>query len=188
MLHAPRARFVAGALLLATIVAVVPATAAGASTSSPDEWTGAVCGALDTWVHDVNAAAEKVAASRPTSAVNVRTKLTKLLAVAQRETNALLGVLRKAGQPDVKGGKQIAATLREGFVQVQRTIVGAKKALAQASTKDPKAFMNATRSVQDSLEAGLEGVQAAFSAARSADAAPLLTAFAADKHCRRVAE
>jgi hypothetical protein len=186
--RAPRARFVAGVVLLATVLALVPASTVGAATASPDQWTGAVCGALDSWVHDVHAAAEKVATSRPTSARNVRTKLTKLLALSQRETAALLAALKKAGQPDVKGGKQIAATLREGFVQVQRTVVDARKTLAKASTKDPKAFMDATRSVQDSLEAGLEGVQAAFSAARTADVGPLLTAFAANKHCRHVAE
>jgi len=165
---------------------LVVAVPAGAATS-PQKWTSSVCGALDTWVDDVEAASEKVATSKPTSAANVKKKLTQLLTLTQRETKTLIADLRAAGSPDVRGGKQIAATLREGFAQVLRSIAGARKSLATAKTKDSVAFLNAARSVQDALESSLEGVQAAFSAARSADVAPLLAAFDANKRCQAVA-
>ena len=87
----------------------------------------------------------------------------------------------------MKGGKQIAATMRDGYAQVLRIVAGAKKSLGKVSTKDPVAFTNAVRGVQDSLESGLEGVQAAFSAVRSADAPTLVAAFAANKRCEDVA-
>jgi len=184
---APRLRFVAVLVLATALLVAVPVAPAAAAGSSPKKWTGSVCGALDSWVEGVSAASAKVAGSKPKSAKNVQKKLTALLALTQRKTSSLLAALRSAGQPDVKGGKQIVATLREGFTQVQRTVAGAKKSLAKASTKDPEAFMNATRSVQDALEAGLEGVQAAFSAVRTADVEPLLVAFAANKRCQAVA-
>ena len=179
-------RFVAGTVLALTIVAALGATPASAATS-PSTWASSVCGALDSWVSDISTASAKVAESKPKSTANVKQKLTKLVALAQRETSSLLADLKSAGRPEVKGGKQIAATLREGFAQVQRIISGAKKTLAKTSTKDPTAFLNATRSVQDALESGLEGVQAAFSAVRTADAAPLLAAFTANKRCQAVA-
>jgi hypothetical protein len=175
--------FVAGVVLATSLLGAVPAGAA----TSPQKWAHSVCGALDSWVDEVHAASEKVAASKPTSAANVRKKLTKLLARTQSETSALIADLKAAGQPDVKGGKQIAATIREGFRQVLSSIADAKKSLAKVKTKDSTAFMNAARSVQDALESSLEGVQAAFSAVRTADVAPLLAAFAADKRCEAVA-
>ena len=64
----------------------------------------------------------------------------------------------------------------------------AKRSLAQAPTTDPTTFMTAACTAQDALEAGLEGIQAAFSAARTADAAPLLKAFAANDDCQNVAD
>ena len=175
--------FVAVAMLATSLSTALPAGAV----TAPPQWARAVCGALDTWVDDVHEASEKVAASRPTSAANVRRKLTKLLALTERETKTLLSDLAAAGRPDVKGGKQIAATIREGFRQVLSAVTGAKKSLAKAKTNDPNAFMHAARTVQDALESSLEGVQAAFSAARTADVAPLLAAFDDEKDCEAVA-
>jgi hypothetical protein len=180
----PRAAGVVAAVVLVT--SLFAAAPSGAATS-PDAWASSVCGALDTWVDSVQSASEKVASSKPTSAANVRKKLTKLLAVTEKRTAALLADLKAAGRPDVKGGKQIAATIREGFRQVLSAVADAKRSLAKANTGDATAFLNSARSVQDALESSLEGVQAAFSAVRSADIAPLLAAFAADKHCGAVA-
>jgi hypothetical protein len=175
--------FVAVAMLATPLVTALPAAAA----TAPEPWAAAVCGALDTWVDDVRDASEKVATSRPTSAVNVRKKLTKLLAVTERETKTLLSELGDAGRPAVKGGKQIAATIREGFRQVLSAVTAAKQSLAKVKTNNPTGFMNATRAVQDALESSLEGVQAAFSAARTADVAPLVAAFDDQRDCEAVA-
>jgi hypothetical protein len=175
--------FVAGVVLTASLLGGAPAQAA----TAPVQWADSVCGALRSWVDTVHNASAAAAKSKPGSAANVRTKLTKLLALTQHETSSLLADLKRAGEPDVKGGKQIAATIREGFRQVLGAVADAKKTLAKAKTKDPTGFLNAARSVQDALESSLEGVQAAFSAARTADVAPLLAAFAADKDCRAVA-
>ena len=174
---------VAAAMLLVGMLAS-PALAAGAS---PKAWAKSVCGALDSWTSDVTAASAKAAKAKPKSAVEVRKQLTRLLATTEVQTRSLLADLKRAGQPDVKGGKQIAATMREGYAQVLRIVAGSKKTLGKVETLDPVAFTNAVRGVQDSLESGLEGVQAAFSAVRSADAPTLIAAFEANKRCRNVA-
>jgi hypothetical protein len=179
----PLLGFVAVATLATSLATALPAVAV----TAPDPWATAVCGALDTWVDDVREASAKVASSRPTSAANVRRKLTRLLALTERETKTLLSELGDAGRPDVKGGKQIAATIREGFRQVLSAVTDAKRSLAKAKTNNPTAFMNAARTVQDALESSLEGVQAAFSAARTADVAPLLEAFDDRPDCEAVA-
>jgi hypothetical protein len=186
MVSLPCRWFVAGIAAAALLVGTF-ASPALAATASPKAWATSVCGALDSWTTQVTAASAKAAKAKPTSAVDVRKKLTKLLATTETETKSLIADLKNAGQPDVKGGKQIAATMRDGYAQVLRIVVGAKKSLGKVSTKDPVAFTNAVRGVQDSLESGLEGVQAAFSAVRSADAPTLVAAFAANKHCEDVA-
>ena len=176
--------FVAVAMLATPLVTALPAAAA----TAPEPWAAAVCGGAR-HVGSTTCArpARRSATSRPTSAVNVRKKLTKLLALTERETKTLLSELGDAGRPAVKGGKQIAATIREGFRQVLSAVTGAKQSLAKAKTNNPTGFMNAARGVQDALESSLEGVQAAFSAARTADVAPLLAAFDDQKDCEAVA-
>jgi paraquat-inducible protein B len=178
-------RFVAALLLSVALVAALAAPAAAAGTA-PKKWTKSVCGALDSWVNDVNAASAKVTKRAPKSAASLKKKLGRLLTQTQNETKSLLATVKRAGRPDVKGGKQIAATMREGLTQVQRTVTEARKTLARAPAKDPTAFTNAARAVQDALESGLEGVQAAFSAARTADAPELVAAFAANQRCQSV--
>ena len=180
---APLRRLIATVGLVATLLlaATIPAGA-----TSPKAWTNSVCGALDMWVTKVNAASAKTSKTAPKSSVDAKKRLTKLLSTTQQQTKVLLADVKDAGKPDVKGGQQIAATMREGFVQVQRTVAQAKRSLAQAPTTDPTTFMTAARTAQDALEAGLEGIQAAFSAARTADAAPLLKAFSANDDCQAV--
>lgn len=186
MVSLPCRWFVAVAVA-AALVGGTLASPALAATASPKAWAKSVCGALDSWTTEVTAASAKAAKAKPKSAVGVRKQLTKLLATTELETKSLIADLRDAGQPDVKDGKQIAATMRDGYAQVLRIVAGAKKSLSKISTKDPVAFTNAVRGVQDSLESGLEGVQAAFSAVRSADAPTLVAAFAANKRCKDVA-
>jgi paraquat-inducible protein B len=169
---------------LATILLLAATVPAGAA--SPKAWTTSVCGALDTWVTKVSAASATTTKTAPKSSVDAKKRLTKLLSTTQQQTKELLAEVTEAGKPDVKGGQQIAATMREGFAQVQRTVAQARRSLAQAPTSDPTTFMAAARTAQDALEAGLEGIQAAFSAARTADAAPLLKAFAANDDCQAV--
>jgi hypothetical protein len=177
-------RLVAAGALTALLVLSV-GLPAGAATS-PKSWASSVCGALDTWVTRVQNASAKTAEATPTSATDVKKRLTKLLATAQAATKQASSKLKSAGQPSVKGGQQIAALVREGFAQAQRTITQAKKSLASAKTTDPEGFTTAARTAQDGLEAGLEAIQAAFSAARTTDAPPLVKAFAADDDCQAV--
>ncbi|MEX2256213.1 MAG: hypothetical protein WEC34_12300 [Acidimicrobiia bacterium] len=179
-------RFAAAGILAVTLLVSV-APAAGAATQSPKKWAGSVCGALDAWIGDITAASDAAGKAAPTSSAQVKKKLTKVLVLTQGETKTLIKKLKAAGEPDVKGGKQIAATMREGYAQVLRTVTSARKVLSKASTKDPTVFMNAARTAQDALESGLEGIQAAFSAARTADTPALVTAFAANKRCQAVA-
>jgi len=174
-------------LVIATLAVALPlAAASGAGAASPKDWAGSVCGALDTWVTKVSAASAKTSQSVPSSAADAKKRLMKLLTTTQRHTKTLVAELKRAGKPDVKGGQQVAATMREGFAQVQRTITQARKSLASAPTSDPTTFMTGARTAQDALEAGLEGIQAAFSAARTADAPALVKAFAANDDCAAV--
>ncbi len=174
------------AVVLATAAAVVlPVSAAGAATPPP-KWAKAVCGATSTWVTQVAKAADLAAATVPESADSVQKSLGKLLATTVKRTAAVRKKLTKAGTPRVPNGKQIAATVKEGFRQVESSLKQAKKSLSAASTTDPIAFTTTARGVQDAMESGLESIQAAFSATRDADAAALLKAFEANSSCASI--
>ena len=167
---------------MACIAIVVPASAAGAATAPP-KWATAVCGAVNGWVTSVAKAADLATATVPESAASVKKTLGKLLASTVKSTAAVRKKLAKAGVPGVPDGKQIAATVKEGFRQVDGALKQAKKSVAAAAATDPAAFTATVRGVQDALESGLEGLQAAFSATRDADATALITAFSRTRSC-----
>jgi len=168
-------------LVIAASIAA-PISSAGAATAPP-KWAKAVCGATSAWVTQVAKVADRAAATVPESADSVKKTLGRLLATTAKSTAAVRKKLAKAGIPGVPNGKQIAATVKEGFRQVESSVKQAKKSLSRASTADPVAFSTTARGVQDALESGLESIQAAFSATRDADADALLEAFAATSSC-----
>lgn len=171
---------------LAVVAAIaLPISAAGAATAPP-KWAKAVCGATSTWVTQVAKAADLATATVPESSASVKKTLGRLLAVTAKSTAAARAKLAKAGVPSVPNGKQIAATVNEGFRQVNSSIKQAKKSLSRAATTDPVAFNTTARGVQDALESGLESIQAAFSATRDADAEALLEAFATTSSCTAI--
>ena len=182
-------RLLAAAVLIGALAALLPVApaAAAAPATAPKPWAKAVCGALDGWVSAVSAASEKAAAAPPQSAAAAKKRLTTLLARTTKATAKLRKRLATAGKPDVSGGKQLAATISEGFRQVESSVKGAEQSLAAAPSSDPAAFTAAARASQDALESGLESIQAGFSAVRDADAGPLLAAFRAQQACQAVA-
>lgn len=176
---------------MATVVALTsiigtsivgPISAAGAATPPP-KWAKAVCGATSTWVTQVAKGADLAAATVPESADSVKKTLGALLATTVKSTAALRKKVAKAGAPNVPDGKQIAATVKEGFKQVESSVKQARKSLSGAATTDPVVFATTVRGVQDALESGIESIQAAFSATRDADSPALLKAFAATSSC-----
>jgi hypothetical protein len=191
------ARLLAGIVLCGAVFAALPVATAGAATratapesarvTAPAPWAKSVCGALDAWVRAVTKASSKAADSSPTTAAATKKALTGLLNRTVKETAKVRAKLAKAGKPSVSGGKQIAATVNEGFRQVNSSLKGAKQSLAAADPADAATFTAAVRGTQDALESGLESIQAAFSAARDADASALVTAFAAEPTCQAVA-
>ena len=176
---------------------LIPATSAGATdpgaasgsrvVTAPPPWAKAVCGALDGWVSAVDAASTKAATKAGGSTASTKRTLNALLRSTTKETAKLRKRLASAGKPSVAGGKQVAATIREGFRQVESSLKGAQRTIATASASDPSAFTNAVRASQDAVESGLESIQAAFSAARDTDAGALLAAFKAQPACQNVA-
>lgn len=172
----------AAATVVVLVSIVGPISAAGAATPPP-KWAKAVCGATSTWVTQVGKAADLAAATVPESADSVKKTLGTLLSTTIKSTAALRKKVAKAGAPGVPDGKQIAATVKEGFKQVESSVKQAKKSLAGAATADPVAFTTTVRGVQDALESGIESIQAAFSATRDADSPALLKAFAATSSC-----
>jgi hypothetical protein len=177
------------ALIPLTALLVGGVLVAGASTAGavpPEKWTTSVCGALDTWRQDIDAAAAAAAESPATDAKSAKKSLGTLMSSIDDATVDLGAALKQAGSPDGSGGKKIASTLRSSFKQVDRAIAEAKRTIAKTKTADQGAFVTSVRAGQDGAEAGLESAQAALGAARYLDTPELLQAFAADPACASV--
>ncbi|MFO7590635.1 MAG: hypothetical protein R6X23_07020 [Acidimicrobiia bacterium] len=125
---------------LAVVAAIaLPISAAGAATAPP-KWAKVVCGATSTWVAQVAKAADLATDRVPESSAAVKKTLGRLLTVTVKSTAAARKKIAKAGTPAVPNGKQIAATVKEGFRQVDSSVKQAKKSLSSAATTDPLAF------------------------------------------------
>lgn len=175
----------ATASLAIAVSIVLPVSAAGAATAPP-KWAKAVCGATSAWVAQVAKAADLATATVPESSASVKKTLGRLLTTTVKSTATARKKLAQAGTPAVPNGKQIAATVKEGFRQVDSSLKQAKKGLANAAATDPVGFNTTVRGIQDGLESGLESIQAAFSAARDADDQALLKAFARTSSCTAI--
>lgn len=165
---------------------VLAAGVAGAGAAPPEKWTASVCGALDTWRQDIDAAAATAGESPATDAKSAKKTLGTLLTSIDDATGELGAALKQAGAPTGTGGKKIASTLRSSFKQVDRAIAEAKRTVAKAKLADQGAFVTSVRAAQDGAEAGLESAQAALGAARYLDTPELLQAFKADTACASV--
>ena len=185
MHHSPRGRVVAVAVAVALVTMSAGARASAPVKAKPAAWAKTVCGSLGTWLATIDAAAASASATPPTTPAAGKKALVKLVASALGATKKLIAALKKVGPPAVKGGSDVASTVIDQFTQTARTFSAARKALKSLPTDAP-GFVTAARGAQDALESGLEHVQAAFNAATTLDAAPLVAAFNAQPVCQQL--
>lgn len=167
--------------LLAT--SAVTAGAIASTKTKPAKWAATVCTSLGDWVTTIEAAGEKAAATAPTTPAAGKKSLVKLIGSAIGATKALVKKLKAAGVPAVDDGALVASTIGQQFKAVQSALTSARTTLKQIPADDPVAFVAQSRTAQDAIEAGLEGVQGALNAATNLDVAPLVEAFNAEPSC-----
>ena len=145
--------------LLATAALVLVAGACGGgdetpSGASPDQWSADVCGALQTWVTDIQTRGQALGAStgNSTSIPDARAKIVDYLDTTVTRTDDMLDKVEAAGAPAVDEGDAIASDLR-------RELANMKVAFEQARDKaknlptEPSAFVDGAQRLGTELAA-----------------------------------
>jgi len=181
-------RVTRGLMIAAAVTCLLATSAASAGAAvptktKPAKFAASVCTSLGDWVTKIEAAAEKASATPPTTPAAGKKALVKLVGSAIGATKTLVAKLKKAGTPAVEDGALVASTVTQQFKAVQSALTSARVTLKQIPADDPVAFVAQSRTAQDAIESGLEGVSGALDAASNLDVAPLAEAFNAESSC-----
>lgn len=174
-----------GSLLVTHIaLGVGSAGAAAPAKAKPAAWAKTVCTSLTAWIDKIESASASASATPPATPADGKKSLVKMVSASISATKKLVKKVKKVGAPAVENGSSVQSIVLGQLKQVQSTLTGAKATLQQLPTDDPSAFVAQSRTAQDAIEAGLEGVQAALNAASDLDIAPLVEAFNAESSCQ----
>ena len=149
----------------------------------PAPYAKSLCSKIGKWQSTIVDASDDATAAGPTTAKAAKKVLLKLINRSLKATKKVVKDLKKVGDPDVTGGKQISNIFRQGFSQVVSRLTQTRQALKDADTGDTATFQAAARTAEDALEAGLESVQQGLRAAGTIDVPELNEAFNAESAC-----
>jgi hypothetical protein len=178
------AALVATLLVTSAAVGGGSASAAAPVKAKPAAWAKTVCTSLTTWIGSIESVSADASATPPATPADGKKALVKMVNASIAATKKLVKKVKKVGAPAVENGSSVQSIVLGQLKQVQSTLTGAKATLQQLPTDDPAAFVAQSRTAQDAIEAGLEGVQAAINAASDLDIEPLVAAFNAEASCQ----
>lgn len=167
--------------LTVTAAALVAMTAlpAAAETVPPDEYADAACSEVVDWAEGLTSASEDFdAAETPSEAADA-------LEGAVDDTVALIKQLRKAGTPDVEGGKASARALIVPFKD-GRGLLRDAAADAADLPDDGDGFADGKTEIDEALDEGFTGLGPDIDAVEADADAELQDAFEADSSCNEV--
>ena len=125
-----------------------------------DDWAEGFCNALNRWqtsatkVRDLVQGVVDDGVGSSAKAKVVRAKVVGGFAAASKAAEAASDDIDELGDPDVKGGAKIRATLVSAIADTGTAFSAAKAAAAKAST-DPAKFQKAMRSVYQQVDGDL---------------------------------
>ena len=172
---------VAGTLSLGALAPMAGASVAPAAATP--KWAKTVCTSIGTWLDTLDGAATKAMSGTAASSTTAKKKLVTVLGQATTATNALVVRLGKAGAPAVPDGKALAKTLRDQYRQLAKSLKGGGPISSRLTLPIRSPSPARRGGVEDAFESAFEQSQAAFNAAGSLDAPPLVDAFLAEKAC-----
>jgi hypothetical protein len=165
---------------------VSTAGAAAPAKTKPAKWAAQVCTSVGDWVDQIEAASTAAAATPPTTPADGKKALLKLIGTTIKSTKKLLGQLKKAGTPAVDDGKGTAKVLTDQVKVLQSALTSARSTVKSIPPDDGPAFVAQSRTAQDAIEAGIEGVNGAIQIATSLDDPALVAAFNDEAACAEI--
>jgi len=139
---------------------VVVAASAGAKTTDVDTWTVGFCNALEGWqtsatkVRDVVQGVVDDGVTSAAKAKALRAKIVRGFGAASKAAGGASDDIDELGDPDVRGGARIRATLVSAIADTATAFDDAKAVAAKAST-DPAKFQKAMRAIYQQVDADL---------------------------------
>lgn len=154
-------------------------TEASASVSA-SEYADTVCGALNTWLTDIQTAAGSLPTNMSDPA-QAKTELVSFLDGLAGDTDTLISTVEGAGTPDVDGGEDAAAAMSESFNNVKTIFEQARDTVSNLSTDNAKEFGQALQDLGTSLQDASDGATSSLDNISSPE---LETAFSESQACQ----
>ena len=123
---------------------------AASGSSTAEEYANTVCGALATWIGDMQTMNQDMPTSFK-SAKEGKQALTQAFAGAVESTNTLVETVEAAPAPDVEGGEEAHAAVVQSLKNVQTIMSDAQEEIAGLSTKNDAAFAGNIQGIATSL-------------------------------------
>jgi len=136
-------------LALCVCSAVAIGGCGGSSSNAPGTYVKSVCTALAKWSSSIRAAGTQLQSSS-TSATSLNKGKQQYLAFVKAlvgDTDTAIGQLKKAGEPDVKRGKQISSELVKAFAEAKAGLSNAANNAAAIPTSGAAAYQAAASGV-----------------------------------------
>ena len=141
-----------------TVLAVGVAVGLVAACGKPDAvapkaWAKSVCQAVKPWSSDIRRlqgeARQKITAK--SDATQTKTELITLFGGMSQSTDAALVKVRRAGVPDVDGGKKISDQFISALTAAGKSFTMGKDAVAALPTDNPTTFYNGVVKAGDQM-------------------------------------
>lgn len=145
------------------------------------DYASSVCGALETWVTDIQDRAGKITEGiDPGDAKAGKKRLQEFMNETVNGTERLISKVEDAGVPDTDGGEEAAEQIQSDLGEVKTILEGAEEDIADLPTNDPKGFGTGAQEIASSLQ---QATGEASSTIGSANSEELTEAFEKSEDC-----
>jgi hypothetical protein len=153
--------------------------AASPTESTADAYASAVCGALDTWLTDIQSASSSLTAGI-TDPSQAKDQLVTFLDGLAQSTEQMVTTVKEAGVPAVEAGQEAAAAIQDSLSNVKTVFEDARDQIANLSTSNPKEFAQALKDIGSSMQAAASQATSSLDGITDPD---LNEAFASNPTC-----
>jgi hypothetical protein len=138
------------------------------TTITADKFAGAVCGALSSWLTDIQ---DRAASLTPdaTDAAATQATLVDFLDGLVTSTDEMITKIESAGVPDTDGGQEAQSAVLDSLENVKTLFEESRDKVAGLSTDDPKAFGQALQSIGTDLQDAADGATSSLDSITDSD-------------------
>jgi HPt (histidine-containing phosphotransfer) domain-containing protein len=132
----------------------------------PKQWASDVCGALGTWLSDLQSRETQIESdlenADSSDLGSIKRILVDFLDDAVTETDEMIDDVEAAGTPDVDRGDELQQDFVNGISKARTAFQDAKTTAEDLSTDDQQAFTEGAQKIEDQLDAESEAIEDTF--------------------------